>query len=182
MKIFSILVLLVLSSVSHAGSYNDDLNELFEVTGVANNYISLNSQVINQMQTGFLRAADQSIDGSTFNEAQKKQAGEILKARFSSMVKNYEVHVKKSMPYDKVINEIYMPFYKETYSPAEVKELIKFHQSPLGKKSLEFNRRAGQEVSKRTAKKYDSMIVKFVERQIKENIAIAKKEIAVQIK
>ncbi len=182
MKIFSILVLLVLSSVTHAGSYNDDLKELFEITGVVNNYIGLNSQVINQMQTGFLRAADQSIDGSTFNDSQKKQAGEILKARFTIMVKSYEDHIKKSMPYDKVTNEIYMPLYKETYSPAEVKELIKFYQSPIGKKALEFNRRVGQEASKRTAEKYDSIIVGFVERQIKDNIAIAKKEIAAQVK
>jgi len=182
MKIFSILVLLALSSVANAGSYNDDLKKLFEITGVLNNYISLNSQVINQMQTGFLRAADQSIDGSSYSADQKKQAGEILKARFTTMVKNYEAHIKKSMPYDKVTNEIYMPLYKESYSHAEVQELIKFYQSPLGKKTLEFNGRAGQEASKRTAQKYDTIIVGFVERQIKDNIAIVKKEIAAQVK
>lgn len=182
MKIFSILVLLVLSSVTHADSYNDDLNKLFELTGVVNNYISLNSQVINQMQAGFLRAADQNIDGSTFSDAQKKKAGEILKARFTTMVKSYEDHIKKSMPYDKVTNEIYMPLYKEAYSPADVKALIKFYQSPLGVKALEFNRRVGQEASKRTAEKYDSVIAGFVERQIKDNIAIAKNEIAAQVK
>ena len=182
MKILSILVLLVLSSAAQAGSYNDDLKKLFELTGVVNNYISLNSQVINQMQTGFLRAADKNIDGSTFNDAQKKQAGEILKARFSTMVRNYEEHIKKSMPFEKVTNEIYMPLYKETYTPADVKELIKFYQSPLGKKALEFSRSVGQEASKRTAEKYDAIIVGFVERQIKDNIAIAKKEISAQVK
>ena len=182
MKIFSILLLLVLSCAAHADSYNDDLEKLFEVTGLVNNYINLNSQVINQMQGGFLRAADQSIDGSTFSADQKKQAGEILKARFSIMVKNYENHIKKSMPYDKVANEIYMPLYKESYSPADVKELLKFYQSPIGKKALEFNRKVGQEASKRTAEKYDAIIVEFVEREIKENIAIAKNEIAAQIK
>ncbi|MFK8027332.1 MAG: DUF2059 domain-containing protein [Gammaproteobacteria bacterium] len=182
MKIFSILVLLVLSSTAQAGSYNDDLKKLFEISGVVNNYISLNSQVISQMQTGFLRAADQSIDGSTYSDAQKKQAGEILKARFSEMVKNYEEHIKKSMPYDKVVNEIYLPLYKEAYSHTDVKELIKFYESPLGKKTLEFNRRVGQEASKRTAEKYDSVIVGFAERQIKDNIAIAKKEIIANVK
>jgi hypothetical protein len=182
MKIFTILVLLIVSSATHAASYNDDLKKLFEITGTVNSYIGLNSQVINQMQTGFLRAADQSIDGSTFSADQKKQAGEILKARFSTMVKNYEDHIKKSMPYEKVINEIYMPLYKETFSHVEVKELIQFYQSPLGEKTLGFNRRVGQEASKRTAEKYDSIIVKFVEQQIKDNIAIAKKEIAAQVK
>ncbi|MFK7794000.1 MAG: DUF2059 domain-containing protein [Gammaproteobacteria bacterium] len=182
MKIFSILVLLALSSAVNAGSYNDDLKKLFEITGVVNNYISLNSQVINQMQTGFLRAADQNIDGSNFNEAQKKQAGEILKARFTIMVKSYEEHIKKSMPYDKVTNEIYMPLYKDTYSHPEVQELIKFYQSPLGEKTLKFNSRVGKEASKKTAEKYDAIIVGFVDRQIKDNISIAKNEIAAQVK
>tara|TARA_R110002096_G_scaffold78934_3_gene185495 strand:+ start:907 stop:1455 length:549 start_codon:yes stop_codon:yes gene_type:complete len=182
MKIFGFLALFALSSVANAGSYNDDLKKLFEITGVVNNYIGLNSQVIGQMQTGFLRAADQNIDGSSFSEAQKKQAGEILKARFATMVKNYEEHIKKSMPYDKVTNEIYMPLYKETYSHADVQGLIKFYESPLGVKALEFNRRVGQEASKRTAEKYDSIIVGFVERQIKDNIAIAKNEIEAQVK
>ncbi|MDW3094827.1 MAG: DUF2059 domain-containing protein [Gammaproteobacteria bacterium] len=177
MKIFSILMLLLLSSFAHAGSYNDDLKRLFEITGIVNNYIGLNSQIINQMQAGFLRAADQSIDGSTFSDSQKKQAGELLKARFASMVKNYEGHIKKTMPYEKVITEIYLPLYKETYSPAEVKELLKFYESPIGKKTIEFNRSVGQEASKRTAEKYDSNIVSFVEAQIKDNIVIVKKEI-----
>lgn len=182
MKIFSILLLLALSSVAQAGSYNDDLKKLLEISGAVNNYISLNSQVINQMQTGFLRAADQNIDGSTYNAEQKKQAGEILKARFAEMVKNYETHIKKTMPYDKVVNEIYLPLYKENYSHADVKELIKFYESPLGKKTLEFNRRVGQEASKRTAKKYDSVIVGFAEKQIKDNIGIAKQEIIAKVK
>ena len=182
MKIFSILMLLLLSSFAQAGSFNDDLKKLFEITGIVNNYIGLNSQVINQMQAGFLREADKNIDGSNFSDSQKKQAGELLKARFSTMVKNYEGHIKKSMSYEKVTKEIYLPLYKETYSPADVKELIKFYESPLGKKTLEFNRNAGKEASKRTAEKYDSIIVSFVEKQIKDNIAIVKKEIDAQVR
>ena len=182
MKILGFLLLVLCSTLAQAGSYNDDLKKLFEITGVVNNYIALNSQVINQMQTGFLRAADKRIDGSTLTEAQKKQAGEILKARFSVMVKNYEEHIKKSMPYEQVTEEIYLPLYKETFSPAEVQEMLKFYESPLGKKTLEFNRGVAKQVSKRTAEKYDSVISGFVQKQIKDNIDIAKKEIAAQVK
>ena len=182
MKIVSILALLLMSFSALADSYNDDLNELFEVTGVINNYISLNTQIIGQMQTGYLQEVDESIDGSKFSIDQKKQAGEILKARFATMVKNYEAHVKKTMPYDKVVQEIYLPLYKETYSANDVKALLKFYKSPIGKKSLEFSQRASQEASKRTAEKYDSTIADFVEKQIKENVAIVKNEIAIQVK
>ncbi len=169
MKIVSLLALLIISFSALADSYDDDLKELFEVTGVINNYISLNTQIISQMQTSYLREADQNIDGSTFSIDQKKQAGEILKARFATMVRNYEVHVKKTMPYDKVMREIYLPLYKETYSANDVKALLKFYKSPIGKKSLEFSKRASRDEEKRTAEKYDSIIAGFVEKQIKEN-------------
>ncbi len=182
MKAILLAILFSLASTAHAGAYEDNLKKLFELTGVINSYISLNTQVINQMQTGYLRAADQNIDSSSFTTAQKQQAGEILKKQFATMVKDYESHVKLSMPYDKVVDEIYIPLYKETYSPNDVQELLIFYQSPLGKKTLEFSRTASEEISKRTAASYEKIIFDFVKKQIDENIVIVKREIASQIK
>ena len=120
MKAFFLACVIALSSQAHASSYDDNLRKLFEITGVINNYISLNTQVINQMQTGYLRAADESIDSISLTVDQKKQAGEILKSRFASMVKDYESHIKLYMPYEKVVDEIYLPLYKETYSNLDI--------------------------------------------------------------
>jgi len=182
MRAIFLALLLSFLSHAHASSYNDNLKKLFEITGVVNSYISLNTQVINQMQTGYLRAADETIDSSTFTVEQKKQAGEILKNRFATMVKNYETHVKKEMPYDRVVDEIYLPLYKETYSPNDVKELLIFYQSPLGKKTLEFSRSAKEKISERIAEKYDNLVFDFVKKQIDENITIVKREISSQVK
>ena len=182
MKALFLTCVMLLSSQVYAGSYDDNLRKLFEITGVINNYITLNTQVINQMQTGYLRAADESIDSSSFTVDQKKQAGEILKSQFANMVSDYEIHVKLNMPYEKVVDEIYLPLYKETYSPKDVEELLIFYNSPLGKKTLEFSKSVSGEISKRTAEKYDNLIFGFVKKQIDENIVIAKKEIASQVK
>ena len=182
MRVIVLAFLLSLTSYVHAGSYDDDLKKLFELTGVINSYINLNNQVINQMQTGYLRAADESIDGSSYTVEQKKQAGEILKNRFATMVQNYEAHVKKNMSYDKVVDEIYLPLYKENYSANDVKELLIFYQSPLGKKALKFSKEVSGQISKRTAEKYDDLVFNFVKKQIDENIAIVKREIANQVK
>ena len=182
MRAILLTILLSLISSAHAGVYEDDLKKLFEITGVINSYIGLNSQVINQMQTGYLRAADQSIDSSKFTVEQKKQAGEILKKRFAGMVKNYEAHVKSKMPFDKVVDEIYIPLYKQTYTANDVKELLIFYQSPLGKKTLDFSRNVNNEISKRISEKYDGIIFDFVKKQIDENIVIVKREISAQVK
>lgn len=182
MRAITLAVLLTFVSVAHAGAYEDNLKKLFEITGVINGYIGLNTQVISQMQAAYLRAADANIDSSSFSEQQKKQAGELLKKRFASMVKEYESHIKLTMPYDKVVDEIYIPLYKETYSPTDVQELLVFYQSPLGKKTLEFSRNANERLTKRISSSYEKVIFDFVKKKIDENIPIVKREIETQVK
>lgn len=182
MKAIILAVLLTFVTGAHASSYDDNLRKLFEVTGVVNSYIGLNTQVISQMQAGYLRAADDKIDSTTFTVDQKKQAGELLKKRFSRMVKDYESHIKLTMPYDKVVDEIYIPLYKETYSANDVQELLIFYQSALGKKTLNFARTANENISKRIAKKYEKQVFDYVKKQVDENILIVKREIETQVK
>jgi len=176
MKIFLAIALLLASFTAMADSYDDDLKKLFELTGVKNDYAGLNIVIINQMQAGFFQAADQNIDAKTLTEDQKKQVGEMLKARFGEMVKGYQSYISEKMPYETVEAEVYMPLYKETYSHDEVKELVTFYDSPVGKKTIEFSQNIPEQAAKKSAEKYDSIISDYVKLSINENIALVKKE------
>lgn len=178
MKTFLVIALLLISSTVMADSYDDDLKKLFDLTGVKNNYISLNNVIINQMQAGFFQAADQNLDATSLSEDQKIQVGEMLKTRFGEMVKGYQNYIGEKMPYATVEAEVYMPLYKETYSHDEVKELVAFYSSPIGKKTVEFSQKIPEQAAKKSAEKYDSIISDYVKLQISENIALVKKEIA----
>ena len=182
MKKLITAALLLASSSIFADAFDDDLKELFELTGLVNNYIGVNTFIINRMQDSYFQAVDSSIDASLYTEKQKEQAGEILKDRFTRMVKSYELHVEKVMSYDKVIEEVYLPLYKESYSSSEVKELLNFYRSPVGKKSLVVAQKISDEASARVAEKYDPVVVPFMEEQIEENVAIAIKEIESKVK
>ena len=176
MKIILTIALLLTSFTAVADSYDDDLKSLFELTGVKNNYAGLNNIIINQMQAGFFQAADQNIDANSLGDEQKKQVGELLKNRFGEMVKDYQNYVSEKMPYEEVEKEIYMPLYKETYTHDEVKELVKFYSSPVGKKTIEFSQKIPEQAAKKSAEKYDSVISDYVKLQISENIGLVKKE------
>ncbi|MGI9228064.1 MAG: DUF2059 domain-containing protein [Gammaproteobacteria bacterium] len=177
MKKLLIIVLLLISYNAIADSYDDSLKELFELTDVRGNYLNLNNLIINQMQAGFFQAADQNIDATSMSEEQKKQVGEILKSRFTEMVKGYENHIKEAMPYEKVQEEVFIPLYKDSYTESEVKELIAFYKTPVGKKSVEISQKISQQATQKTAEKYDSAISDYVTKQIDENIELVKKEI-----
>lgn len=178
MKIFITSALLLISSTAMADAYEDDLKNLFELTGVQNNYVGLNSVIINQMQAGYFQAADQHIDSESLSEDQKKQVGELLKNRFTEMVEGYKNYIAEKMPYEAVENEVYIPLYKETYSHDEVKELVAFYSSPIGKKIIDFSQKLPEQAAKKSAEKYDSIISDYVKLKINENIALVKKEIA----
>lgn len=178
MKLFLTITLLLISFNAIADSYDEDLSTLFELTGVKNNYIGLNNVIINQMQNGFFQAADQNLSAESLTEDQKKQVGEILKTRFSEMVEAYQGYISEKMPYATVEKEIYMPLYKETYSHDEVKELVAFYSSPVGKKTVEFSQRIPEQAAKKSAEKYDSVISEFVKGQISKNISLVKDEMA----
>ena len=175
-----IFALFIISHSAIADSYDDSLRELFELTDVKNNYVTLNTIIINQMQTGFFRAADQTIDGSSMTDDQKKQVGKLLKNRFTEMVTSYENHVKENMSYEQVEKEIFIPLYKENYTESEVKELIAFYKTPVGKKSVEASQKISQQVTQKSAEKYDATIIEFVKNEIEENIEIVQKEIKEQ--
>lgn len=181
MRILLTATFLLYSCSVFADSYSDSLKELFDLTGVQNNYISLNNIIINQMQSVFFQSADQTINASSFSEEQKQQVGEILKTRFTEMIKNYQDYVQKSMSYEKVSREVYIPLYKEIFSEKEVLELIEFYKSPVGKKLIEVSPLISKQAAERSAKRYDEMIVEFVEKQVRDNIAIAQKEVADQV-
>ncbi len=161
-----------------AGSYEDDMKELFTVAGVQSHYFNLNNLIINQMQTSFFNEANKTIDPNTFNEDQRKQIGEILKARFGEMVKNYDGFVKTFLPYEKFVDEVYIPLYKEYYSHEEVKQLLAFYKTDVGKKSIVSAQQISQLASTRSIEKYDSRISEFVETQIKENMSEVEDEVS----
>lgn len=178
-KLLSVLLFTLSCSVI-AGSYDDNLKELFDITGIKNNYVEMNNAIINQMQGGFFQAIDQNLNADSYTEEQRKQIGEILKKRFSEMVKNYEGFVSKSIPYEKVESEIYLPLYKETYTESEINELLAFYKSPAGKKTIEVGQKVLQQAAEKSAEKYDEIIVDFVKKEIEENLEIVKKEIEEQ--
>jgi len=174
MKIILAILLLLSSYSVFAGSYEEDLIQLFDLTGVKNNYASLNNVIINQMQAGYFQAADNDIDAASLSEDQRKQVGDLLKNRFGEMVKNYQGFIEEKMPYDLVVQEVYLPLYKENYTHDEVKQLVAFYESPVGKKTIEFSQKIPEQASKKSAEKYDSIISDYVKGQISKNISLVK--------
>ncbi len=181
MKNIFLLLILIFSSTAIAGSYEDDLKELFELAGVRGHYSNLNTAIITQMQTAYFSEANIKFDATQYSEDQKKQVGEILKHRFGEMIKDYTSFVNTFISYEKVSDEIYVPLYKEFYTHEEVKQLLAFYNTDVGKKTIQSAAKISALASEKATAKYDSRISDYVETQINENIDIVEQEISSKV-
>ena len=102
----------------------------------------------------------------------------MLKSRFGKMVENYQRFIAENMPYAQVEQEIYLPLYKETFTHEEVKQLITFYNSDVGKKTVGFSQKISEQAAKKSAEKYDSIISEFLNQQIKDNIESVNSEMS----
>ena len=181
MRIISFFILLFISSTSFAGTYDEDLKELFDLAGVRNHYTNLNTFMLSQMQTGFFQEANQKFDVSEYTEAQRKQIGEILKNRFSQMVEDYTSFVSTFISYEKVSDEVYLSLYKEFYTHDEVKQLLAFYKTDIGQKSLKSAAKISEMANKKAADKYNDRFSDYMATQISENIQLVEQEISSKV-
>ncbi len=54
-----------------AGTYDENLKDLFDLTGMKNSYVELYTAIIQQMQTGFFQAIDRNIGADSYTEEQR---------------------------------------------------------------------------------------------------------------
>ncbi len=176
MKKIIFLILIFVNSSVLADSFDESLKELFELTGMQNNYTTIHGFVLQRIQAGYYQSASQSIDANDLNNDQKKHVADIVDDEFENIIDKYESLVKNELPYEKAETEIYIPLFKEVYSEQEIQELIKFYKTPVGKKSLETTSSILDKASEQASEKLKPSIKEFVESEIPTSIEVVKKE------
>ena len=113
-KVISILVLLVaFSSFSFAQTdtkYAKTLQKMFKVSGSEQTYATATTQML-----GVFRKQYPDVDAEIWDEFEKEFEKTSLKD----------------------LTELLTPVYQKHFTQAELKELIKFYESPIGKKLAE---------------------------------------------
>ncbi len=136
--IFSLLIILAFVPYVNAGANSEVVRayqNFFETTGAEAQYEQMLNITISQFQQGFgsgLRGAAEKDESATPEE--KEQLMQMITQAMDSFLKKLRVKIKKLMPFDELVTNIYIPVYAKHFKIEEINEITSFYKSPVGRK------------------------------------------------
>jgi uncharacterized protein len=141
MKWFGCALLLLLASASSLAAGDPEgeaaARELIELSGAKAQYQQMLIIMTQSIQTGFSTGLAKALKEKPLDPAQRKQAKDILDRHFSRFIGEFQSYLKQTMPWEKLVEEIYLPTYLKHFSAQELREVIAFYRSPTGRKFAE---------------------------------------------
>ena len=136
----SALALLLASMPAYCASDPDGaatVRELIELSGAKAQYQQMLGVITQSIQTGFSAGLAKALKEKPLNPAQRQQAKVILDRHFSRFIRDFQAYMQKTMPWEKLVQEIYIPTYLKHFSNQELRNVIEFYRSPTGRKFAE---------------------------------------------
>jgi hypothetical protein len=124
-----------------------EVRELLELSGAEEQYSQLLAVMTRSVQAGFSVGLAESLKQRSLKPQQGQQAKDILDRNFSRFVDQFQVQMKRLMPWEKLVTEVYTPVYLRHFSQRELQDVVAFYRSPTGRK---FARNNGQLVQDAT--------------------------------
>lgn len=181
MHFFSLLMILALVPYVNAGANSEVLRayeQFFEATGAEAQYEQMLNITISQLQQGFgsgLRGAAEKGESATPEE--KEQLMQMIKQAMDSFLKKLRVEIKKLMPFDELVTNIYIPVYAKHFKIEEIKEITSFYKSPVGQKFISVVPTLMQESMTMVNQKYTLQLQEISGKIAKQEFAKIKEKI-----
>ena len=138
--IFSLLIILALVPYVNAGANSEVVRayqNFFKTTGAEAQYEQMLNIMISQFQQGFgsgLRGAATKDESATPEE--KEELMQMIEQAMDSFLKKLRVEIKKLMPFDELVTNIYTPVYAKHFKIEEINKITSFYKSPVGRKFI----------------------------------------------
>ncbi len=109
--------------------------KFFEVTGAENQYNQMLSIILSQFKQGFGAAIKQNIANlEEIRPEQKESFVKIMDNAMSSYLERISSYMKSEMPFNELVENVYIPVYSKHFGTNEIEDISKFFDSSLGRK------------------------------------------------
>lgn len=144
--------------------------ELIELSGAKAQYQQMLMVMTQSIQTGFSTGLAKALKEKPLAPAQRKQAKDILDRHFSRFIGEYQGYLKQTLPWEKLVEEVYLPTYLKHFSAQELKEVITFYRSPTGRKFAEKGPSLSREAAQAINNQYGKALQRQAERLTQETL------------
>ena len=105
-----------------------------QVAGFEKQYNQMISIFVSSFQNGMLKGFEDSINEKDISMDLKQKISPLVRQSAENIKTNFEKLFKDEVKFKDLIKQVYLPIYRKHFTEREIMELIKFYQSPVGRK------------------------------------------------
>jgi uncharacterized protein len=153
------------------------IKELLAVSGSAKGTKDMANMMASFQQSEAEKLIKELTDNDKTMSPEEKEA--VRKSSVESiarLTKRIDEFFDKELDLDKEIDEVAIPIYDKHYSETEIRELIAFHRSPVGQKTLAVMPQMMMDLMSGFVEKIGPKLRDFLKRATNEEYALIKKE------
>ncbi len=134
------------------------VKELLAATGSEKQYRQM-TQIMNQnMKNGFMQGLNHSLSQKDIPEDKLKKINALAEKSVAAFQKELTNYIETTMPWNKLVNEVYAPIFMKHFTKAEMKQALEFYNSEIGKKMVNTTPTIMQEAALHVQQNYGSKI------------------------
>lgn len=186
LRIWSITVLLTVVFLPIFSHSNADVKSeeqkvfrhFFEAIGAEAQYNQMMDIMVRQFQQGLASGLQrQAAKVEDASQAEKDRVIQLFKQVLFAYVEKIKTAMVAEMPFDELVDNVYYPIYSKYFHVSDIKEVIAFYESPVGKKFVSMSSVLMQEIVSTFNQKYGPKLRELSNRIADEELAKIKPEL-----
>ena len=114
--------------------YTALVQELLSLSGAEKQYDQIMTIMADSVRAGFKQGFAEAVRERSMDAEKRERAQAITERHLQELLRDYTAEVRRVMPFDTLVREIYAPLYVQHFSSAELAEAMAFFRSPTGRK------------------------------------------------
>ena len=142
MKKLVAILLLLAAPAAYAQARADEpdvalVRELLSLSGTEKQYNQVMTIMMESVREGFGQGFADSMREKPLDAARQQQAQAIAERYMQDVLREYSEEIRRVMPYERLVVEVYAPLYRKYFTRAELVDAIAFFKSASGRKFAE---------------------------------------------
>lgn len=153
------------------------VREFLAASGAERQYEQMMSIMLDSMRSGLNQGFGDAIRNKQLDDAKRERARAIAERGFLELQRDFSEEIRRVMPYDRLVDDVYGPLYLKQFSAAELREAIAFFRSPTGSKLTGATPQLMQDSSRLLQQRYMPELVRTMNRKMDQRMRSMVEEI-----
>ncbi len=147
-----------------------EVRELLELSDAERQYAQLLAVMTRSIQASFSAGLAEALKSRPIGARQREQAKEILDRNFSQFIKAFQDQMRRIMPWERLVRDVYTPVYLRHFNQRELQDVVAFYRSPTGRKFARSNNQLVQDATQAIKHEYGKQLQQQSERLTQQTL------------